>query len=75
MENVLIALIVAAILGGVIWYLHRAKKQGKTCIGCPYCKQCSGKCMEHRPAYGYSNSKEARLEEKENSTRPFTRKE
>lgn len=48
MENVLIVFIVAAILGGVIWYLLRAKKQGQTCIGCPYCKQCSGKCQSKK---------------------------
>jgi len=44
MENVIIILIVAAIIGGIIFYLCKAKKRGETCIGCPYAKQCSGKC-------------------------------
>ena len=25
-------------------YLYKAKKRGQTCIGCPYAKQCGGKC-------------------------------
>ncbi|MBE6982177.1 MAG: FeoB-associated Cys-rich membrane protein [Ruminococcaceae bacterium] len=39
----LIALI-AGILGAVIWYLHRAKKRGVKCIGCPDGAKCSGHC-------------------------------
>ena len=44
MENVIIILVVAAIIGGIVGYLIRAKKRGVTCIGCPSEKQCSGKC-------------------------------
>lgn len=44
MENIIIVLILVGIAGGIVWYLYRAKKRGQTCIGCPYCKQCSGKC-------------------------------
>lgn len=44
MENVVVILILLAIVAGIIWYLVRAKKRGETCIGCPYAKQCSGKC-------------------------------
>lgn len=44
MENVVVALILIAIVAGIIWYLVRAKKRGETCIGCPYAKQCGGKC-------------------------------
>lgn len=44
MENVIVGLILIAIATGIIWYLVRAKKRGETCIGCPYAKQCSGKC-------------------------------
>lgn len=39
----IIALVVA-ILGGVIFYIYRAKKQGVKCIGCPDAKTCSGNC-------------------------------
>ncbi len=44
MENIIIILILLCILGGIIFYLYRAKKRNQTCIGCPYCRQCSGKC-------------------------------
>ncbi len=44
MENIIILLIVIAIAAGIIFYLVRAKKKGQSCIGCPYAKQCSGKC-------------------------------
>jgi radical SAM protein with 4Fe4S-binding SPASM domain len=44
MENVIVILILLAIAAGIIWYLIRAKKRGETCIGCPYAKQCGGKC-------------------------------
>ena len=47
MENVLIILLVAAIIGGIVVYLIRARKRGEKCIGCPYAKQCGGKCQEH----------------------------
>lgn len=35
MENYIIIAIIAAILGLAIWYIIRAKKSGKKCIGCP----------------------------------------
>ena len=36
--------IVAAIAGLAGYYIHKSKKAGKTCIGCPYSGQCSGCC-------------------------------
>lgn len=44
MENAIIILIVAIIVGGIIWYLWREKKRGTKCIGCPHGKQCRGNC-------------------------------
>ncbi len=44
MENVFVVLILVAIASGIIWYLIRAKRKGKKCIGCPYAKQCGSKC-------------------------------
>lgn len=44
MENIIIVVILAAIVGGIVWYLWREKKRGVKCIGCPYAKQCGGKC-------------------------------
>lgn len=42
--NAILAVVLPAIAGGIVWYLIRAKKRGETCIGCPYAKQCGGKC-------------------------------
>ena len=44
MENVVIILVLAAIVGGIVWYLLRAKKSGNKCIGCPHGKSCGNKC-------------------------------
>ena len=46
MENYIIAAILVAIVGSMIFYLVKAKKKGQACIGCPYAKQCSGKCNQ-----------------------------
>ena len=48
MEDIIIIAIVVCIIGGVVWYLRRAKKRGDTCIGCPYAKQCGGSCPHHK---------------------------
>jgi len=37
-------LILVAIVAGVIWYLIRARKRGEKCVGCPYARDCIGKC-------------------------------
>ena len=44
MENAIIIIILAAIVGGIIWYLIRAKRRGEKCIGCPYARECGGNC-------------------------------
>lgn len=44
METAIVILILVAIVAGIGLYLYRAKKRGETCIGCPYAKQCGGKC-------------------------------
>ena len=44
MENFIVAVILLAIVSGIVWYLVRSKKRGETCIGCPYAKKCGGKC-------------------------------
>lgn len=41
--------VIAAILGGAAWYVYKAKKSGKKCIGCPdggcdCAKGCNGQC-------------------------------
>ena len=44
MEDVIIVVILVALAVGIGWYLYRAKKKGKKCIGCPYANQCGDKC-------------------------------
>lgn len=36
--------LVALIVIGVLVYIHRQKKKGVKCIGCPDSKVCSGNC-------------------------------
>ncbi len=36
--------IVVAIIGGAAFYIYKAKKSGKKCIGCPSSSHCSGQC-------------------------------
>ncbi len=44
MIDLILILILAAIVGAVVFYLCRAKKSGVACIGCPHAKQCGGNC-------------------------------
>lgn len=46
MENVIIIIILLCMVAGIVHYLYKAKKRGETCIGCPYAKQCGGKCND-----------------------------
>ena len=47
-KDIVVLVILLAIVTGIIIYLVRAKKRGQTCIGCPYAKQCGGKCAGHK---------------------------
>lgn len=42
-EIIILAVVALAIALAVI-YIYRAKKRGEKCIGCPYSKECNGKC-------------------------------
>ena len=44
MIDFLIIAIVALIAGLAGFYIYKEKKAGKTCVGCPYSKTCSGGC-------------------------------
>ena len=44
MENAILMIVLAAILGGAIVYIVRAKKRGVKCIGCPEGHKCHGNC-------------------------------
>lgn len=39
----LIIAIIVIIVGGAAFYIYKAKKSGKKCIGCPDSKSCSSK--------------------------------
>ena len=49
-DDIIVAMILVAILGGAIAYIVKAKKRGQKCIGCPdgcSCGKsggCSGSC-------------------------------
>ena len=47
MVDIIIIAVLAIIVGGIVFYLARAKKRGEKCIGCPYAKECGGKCGVH----------------------------
>ena len=44
MQNVIVILIVAAIIGFAAGYIYKEKKRGVKCIGCPDGAGCSGNC-------------------------------
>lgn len=44
MDDVIILGILLLIVGLAVWYIVKAKKSGKKCIGCPDSGSCSGKC-------------------------------
>lgn len=47
MKDFLIIAILAVIVGAAAWYVYKAKKNGKKCIGCPDggCSSCPGSCQ------------------------------
>ena len=38
--DIIVILIIAAIIGGASYYIYKAKKSGKKCIGCPDSATC-----------------------------------
>ncbi len=42
MENVIVVIILAALIGGAVAYLIRAKRSGVKCVGCPAGGSCPG---------------------------------
>lgn len=41
MENIIIILVVALIIGLAGGYVYKAKKSGQKCIGCPHANSCN----------------------------------
>ena len=44
LENIILIAVLIAIVALAAWYVIRAKKQGKKCIGCPAAGKCSSQC-------------------------------
>lgn len=44
MEDIIIITILVVVVGLAAWYVIRAKKQGKKCIGCPDGGSCNCGC-------------------------------
>ena len=42
--DVVVILIISLIVFGASYYIYRAKKSGKKCIGCPSSSSCGGNC-------------------------------
>jgi hypothetical protein len=42
-ENYIVIVILALVIGGALAYIIKAKKAGKKCIGCPYADSCRQK--------------------------------
>ena len=63
MENAILMIVLAAILGGAIVYIVRAKKRGVKCIGCPSggsCGQNCGSCSGCHSSEGCGGEEEQR---------------
>ena len=43
MANIIIIAVIALIFGGAVFYIYKAKKSGKRCIGCPDGGTCGSK--------------------------------
>ena len=51
-----VIVLILAIVGGAAFYIYKAKKHGKKCIGCPDSGSCSGKCSSC--SYSCGNQKD-----------------
>ncbi len=52
--------VIFLIVGASVFYIIRAKRRGEKCVGCPYAKQCGGKCngrCDHAKANENNNKK------------------
>ena len=43
-ENIILVSVIVLILGSAAFYVYKAKKSGKRCIGCSSGGSCSGNC-------------------------------
>ena len=45
MDSIIAIVIIIAVVGLAAFYIIKAKKSGKKCIGCPYADSCGKKCV------------------------------
>lgn len=50
MENIIVILVVALIVGLAAFYIHKQKKYGVKCIGCPNGCSCNKNCGDFKNA-------------------------
>jgi len=43
-ETAIVVILLVVIVGAAALYVYKAKKSGKTCIGCPDSGSCNGSC-------------------------------
>ena len=55
--DILIIAVIVVILGSAIFFLHRAKKKGIKCVGCPDSSTCSGNCGNCSGTCGHCTEK------------------
>ena len=55
--DILIIAVIVLILGSAIFFLHRAKKKGIKCVGCPDSSTCSGNCGNCSGSCGHCTGK------------------
>ncbi len=41
MENIVIIIVIALVIGGAIMYIRKERKKGIKCIGCPMAAECA----------------------------------
>ncbi len=46
MTDLIIIAVIAICVGLAAMYIYKEKKSGSGCVGCPYAKDCGGKCGE-----------------------------
>ena len=44
MIDLVVILILVLIVGAIWMYIYKSRRSGVKCIGCPFAKQCGGKC-------------------------------
>ncbi len=57
-QNVLIGIVLALILLGAVWYLVRASRKGRKCIGCAHADTCARRCVKGGACVEHKNPEE-----------------